>query len=131
MPLPPNTLPMMTGTGPFGPIEMGGMFTVVKVREDLAAGDYRDPGWYQHPQGTVAHEVSASTAGEPPRQRRSHAGEGRRRRWKTCRDAARPSPVAQVTVSGWTHHWDSMDDNVLGDDNNGTLSRACAIASFT
>ena len=25
----------------------------------------------------------------------------------------------------------SMDDNVLGDDNNGTLSRACAIASFT
>ena len=36
MPLPDNTLPMMTGTGPFGPIEMGGMFTVVKVREDLA-----------------------------------------------------------------------------------------------
>jgi hypothetical protein len=30
----PNTLPMMTGTGPFGPIEMGGMFTVVKVREN-------------------------------------------------------------------------------------------------
>ena len=27
MPLPDNTLPMMTGTGPFGPIEMGGMFT--------------------------------------------------------------------------------------------------------
>ena len=41
MPLPPNTLPMMTGTGQFGPIEMGGMFTVMKVREDLAPGDYR------------------------------------------------------------------------------------------
>jgi hypothetical protein len=27
-----NTLPMMAGQGPFGPIEMGGMFTVVKVR---------------------------------------------------------------------------------------------------
>jgi FtsP/CotA-like multicopper oxidase with cupredoxin domain len=62
MPLPPNTLPMMTGTGPFGPIEMGGMFTVVKVREDLAPGDYRDPGWYRHPQGTVAYEVDASGA---------------------------------------------------------------------
>ena len=37
MPLPDNTLPMMTGHGPFGPIEMGGMFTVVKVREGLAA----------------------------------------------------------------------------------------------
>ncbi len=57
MPIPENTARMMTGTGPFGPIEMGGMFTVVKVRENLARGDYRDPGWYQHPPGTVAREV--------------------------------------------------------------------------
>jgi hypothetical protein len=57
MPLPDNTLPMMTGFGQFGPIEMGGMFTVVKVREGLSAGDYKDPGWYQHPPGTVAYEV--------------------------------------------------------------------------
>ncbi len=57
MPLPDNTLPMMTGSGPFGPIEMGGMFTVLKVREDLAPNDYKDPGWYRHPDGTVAHEV--------------------------------------------------------------------------
>ena len=56
MPLPDNTLPMMTGSGPFGPIEMGGMFTVVKVREGLAAGDYKDPGWYKHPPATVAYE---------------------------------------------------------------------------
>jgi hypothetical protein len=58
MPLPENTLPMMTGEGPFGPIEMGGMFTLFKVREDLAAGDYRDPGWYQHPPGTQARLAS-------------------------------------------------------------------------
>jgi hypothetical protein len=56
MPLPDNTLPMMTGQGPFGPIEMGGMFTVVKVRDGLARGDYRDPGWYKQPPGTVAYE---------------------------------------------------------------------------
>jgi FtsP/CotA-like multicopper oxidase with cupredoxin domain len=56
MPLPDNTLPMMTGQGPFGPIEMGGMFSVVKVREGLARGDYKDPGWYKHPPGTVAYE---------------------------------------------------------------------------
>jgi len=56
MPLPDNTLPMMTGAGPFGPLEMGGMFTVVKVREELARNDYRDPGWYQHPRGSVAFE---------------------------------------------------------------------------
>jgi FtsP/CotA-like multicopper oxidase with cupredoxin domain len=72
MPLPANTLPMMTGTGPFGPIEMGGMFTVMKVRADLAPGDYRDPGWYQHPQRTVAYEVDA--AGAPAAQKPSTGG---------------------------------------------------------
>jgi manganese oxidase len=58
MGLPENTLPMMTGEGPFGPIEMGGMFTVLKVRAHLKPGDYADPGWYEHPEGTLAHEVS-------------------------------------------------------------------------
>jgi hypothetical protein len=67
-PLPPNTLPMMTGTGPFGGIEMGGMFSVMKVRDGLAANDYADPGWYQHPPGTVAYEVDVASAEEPPRQ---------------------------------------------------------------
>jgi FtsP/CotA-like multicopper oxidase with cupredoxin domain len=56
MPLPDNTLPMMTGFGQFGPIEMGGMFTVMKIRDGLDRADYKDPGWYKHPQGTVAHE---------------------------------------------------------------------------
>jgi manganese oxidase len=56
MPLPDNTIPMMTGWGQFGPIEMGGMFSVVKVREGIAADDYSDPGDYAHPEGTVAFE---------------------------------------------------------------------------
>ena len=58
MPLPDNTLPMMTGTGPFGPIGMGGMFSVVKVRDDVKRGDYRDPGPYPHPAGTLAREYT-------------------------------------------------------------------------
>jgi FtsP/CotA-like multicopper oxidase with cupredoxin domain len=62
MPLPANTLPMMTGTGPFGSLEMGGMFTVLKVRAGQAAGDYHDPGWYQHPKGTVAYLVEDEPA---------------------------------------------------------------------
>ncbi len=66
MPAPDNTLPMMTGSGQFGPIEMGGMFTVMKIREGLARDDYRDPGPYKYPAGTVAHEVDAPVA-EPPR----------------------------------------------------------------
>ncbi|MBZ0105471.1 MAG: copper oxidase [Sulfuricella denitrificans] len=56
MPLPDNTLPMMTGQGPFGAVEMGGMFTVVKVRDKVKTGEYKNPGWYRHPAGTVASE---------------------------------------------------------------------------
>ena len=55
MPLPQNTLPMMSGTGPHGGIDMGGMFTLVKIRADLARNDYRDPGWYKAPKGSVAY----------------------------------------------------------------------------
>jgi FtsP/CotA-like multicopper oxidase with cupredoxin domain len=62
MALPENTLPMMGGAGPYGSIEMGGMFTVVKIRPDLAPGDYRDPGWYHAPRNTVAYLWK----GEPP-----------------------------------------------------------------
>lgn len=54
MPLPDNTLPMMGGTGPFGALEMGGMFTVLKVRDNQAKDDYCDPGWYDSPKGTTA-----------------------------------------------------------------------------
>ncbi len=80
MPLPENTLPMMASAGPYGNIEMGGMFTVVKIRPDLAHGDYRDPGWYQAPKGSVAYlwegEASAppsvSAAGCVPRCGRSN-----------------------------------------------------------
>ncbi|MDY0330886.1 MAG: copper oxidase [Thiomonas sp.] len=86
MPLPDNTLPMMTGRGPYGSVEMGGMFSVLKVRDDLEGGDYRtppgsasrpapqggqenlgrpgvslrDPGWYRMPPGTQAHAVQAN-----------------------------------------------------------------------
>jgi manganese oxidase len=56
MPLPDNTAPMMTGEGPFGSVEMGGMFSMLKVRKDQKAGDYADPGWFKHPEGTVAYE---------------------------------------------------------------------------
>lgn len=57
MPLPKNTLPMMMGKGQYGALEMGGMFSTVKVRAGLAKDDYKDPGDYQHPKGTVAHQV--------------------------------------------------------------------------
>jgi len=57
MPLPENTAPMMAGEGPFGPVAMGGMFSMLKVRRGLKRGGYSDPGWFQHPPGTLAREV--------------------------------------------------------------------------
>ncbi|HEY2256701.1 MAG TPA: copper oxidase [Variovorax sp.] len=65
MPLPDNTLPMMTGTGPFGALEMGGMFSVVKVRDDVKRGVYEDPGWFKHPRGSVAREYTGDVAPAP------------------------------------------------------------------
>jgi len=65
MPIPDNTAPMMTGEGSFGSVEMGGMFSVLKVRDNQPAGDYKNPGWYTHPAGTVASEYTGELA--PPR----------------------------------------------------------------
>ena len=65
---PANTLPMMMGKGPFGNLEMGGMFNVLKVRDDLAPDDYRDPGWFDHAPASLARCVSTDpTYGSPHR----------------------------------------------------------------
>jgi hypothetical protein len=88
MALPENTLPMMTGQGPFGGVEMGGMFTVVKVRKDQKHGDYKDPGWYKHPAGTVAYEWK----GEAPAAVRSSSAGGQ------AMPAATQRPEMELTV---------------------------------
>jgi FtsP/CotA-like multicopper oxidase with cupredoxin domain len=57
MPIPPNSTPMRSAPGPFAPIEMGGMFTVIKVRERVAGADAK--AWYAHPTGSVAEKASS------------------------------------------------------------------------
>ncbi len=57
MAVPKNSIPMVGGRGPFDYITMGGMFTILKVRRDLAS--YDDPGWYEHPPGSVARAATA------------------------------------------------------------------------
>jgi len=62
MTMPRNSIPMRGGDGPYGTIDMGGMFTVLKIRDSL---DYdRDPGWYEQPSGTAAWKVDAKREGE-------------------------------------------------------------------
>ena len=62
MGVPPNSIPMLGGTGPFGPIDMGGMFTILKVRDGITT--YEDPGWYRHPAGTVAGRATPAALRE-------------------------------------------------------------------
>jgi manganese oxidase len=52
MPIPANSLPMRGAPGPFGYIEMGGMFTVLKVRDTPREEDRSS--WYSYPEGSVA-----------------------------------------------------------------------------
>jgi hypothetical protein len=89
MPLPDNTAAMMTGSGPFGSVGMGGMFSVVKVRKDQKPGDYSDPGWFQHPPGTVAYEWTGSLT-EPSRFKAEGLG--------AMPPAGRPATDVEVTV---------------------------------
>jgi len=73
MPIPDDTARMMGGEGPFGSVEMGGMFSVIKVRASQKPGDYADPGWYKHPPGTNAFEWTGSLT-EPSRVAAEGAG---------------------------------------------------------
>ena len=95
MPLPDNTLPMMTGDGPFGPVEMGGMFTVVKVREGLAARRLQGPRLVQAParHGRLRVEGRAGAA-----ERRAH-----RRRQSQDQPGAQVDVVKPARASDHTH----------------------------
>lgn len=53
MAVPKNSIPMVGGKGAYDTITMGGMFTIVKVRDDLESYE-GDPGWYRMPPGTQA-----------------------------------------------------------------------------
>lgn len=61
MPGPENTLPMMMGEGRYGKLEMGGMFSMIRVRDSL--GDKAD--LYQAPKGTQAKKVDQIPSGIP------------------------------------------------------------------
>lgn len=58
MPIPPNSIPMKGTQGRHGHIDMGGMVTVLKVRERLEGAE--DPGWYENPPGTLAVPATAA-----------------------------------------------------------------------
>lgn len=58
MATPDNSAPMRGSEGPHGYIDMGGMFTILKVRQGITS--YEDPGWYRTPEATQARAVPTS-----------------------------------------------------------------------
>lgn len=94
MPAPDNTLPMMTGSGQFDPIERGGMFTVMKIRDGLTRNDCSDPRPYRFPTGAMAYEIDA-TAAEPPRQPSGDAPAP-----SNYTEATRPMPMKGMNMKG-------------------------------
>ena len=99
MEVPPNSIPMVGGVGPYDEITMGGMFTILKVRDSIANFN-EDPGWYEPPAGTLAlpattdslqqHGINAD-GGNAPR-----APAQAMKSWKL--------PPPQQSVPGTTHH---------------------------
>ncbi len=57
MKVPANSIPMVGGQGPHDYITMGGLFSILKVRENLESYEV-DPGWYENPPGTQASLAS-------------------------------------------------------------------------
>jgi FtsP/CotA-like multicopper oxidase with cupredoxin domain len=58
MKVPENSIPMVGQRGPYDYITMGGMFTILKVREHLE--NDADPGWYAMPEGTQSRAAENS-----------------------------------------------------------------------
>jgi hypothetical protein len=54
---PRGSITMLGGDGPHGTIDMGGMFTLLKIRDRLTGAG--DPGWYESPPADVAIEATA------------------------------------------------------------------------
>ena len=58
MDVPRNSAPMVGAMGPHDYISMGGMATILKVREEITDYDV-DPGWYENPEGTEAKQADS------------------------------------------------------------------------
>lgn len=81
MSVPRNSIPMLGMRGPFGFIDMGGMTTILKVRECVTEDPPYEGGWYAHPPGTIAHlatpeQLRGIDLDAPPRKPVSGPAEG-------------------------------------------------------
>jgi hypothetical protein len=72
---------------------MGGMFTVMKIREGMARDDYSDPAPYRHPERTVAYEVDAASTAAPSQKNKKPGG-------KPPKDTTGMKPIRGMDMKG-------------------------------
>jgi FtsP/CotA-like multicopper oxidase with cupredoxin domain len=114
MAVPANSIPMAGGVGPYDEITMGGMFTILKVREGLT--DYAaDPGWYRNPKGTQARPASdetltrsraAADGSTAPR-----APESAKKPWEQAKPDEGPAAPAPTPTHGHEHGGHEMENH--------------------
>ncbi len=99
----PENMSPIGNPGPFGVIELGGMFAIFKVRENLTS--YADPGWYLHPPGTVAEAVNIDSISPSNRQNintiQHHKNHSRR---NSPHDMSKVSWLSQEEDKNQPHH---------------------------
>ena len=97
---------MMTGTGPCGPVEMGGMFTAMMVRDNLPANVFTDtwtevngnkPDWYKQPSDTISYKWTGESM-EPVRQP-VRAAETKKAAPATGKDTRSVAPKNEIRVT--------------------------------
>jgi len=104
---PDNTLPMAS-PGPYDPIDMGGMFTVIKVRDGLTS--FEDPGWYSQPPGTSAWKVSGPEGAQPVHAQHAHEPAGHEHA-----APAQPAPESTTPPAAATLYTCPMHPSVVRD----------------
>ena len=124
---PANTLPMMGGEGPFGNVGMGGMFTILKVRDQLKDGE--DPGWYANPPETVASPVGGSAQPDVsgrviyvcpmhPEVRQSQPGS-----CPKCGMTLKPQQPESMEKGGGEHRSDSQDNSMTSQEHHAGMQQ--------
>ena len=120
---PENTLPMMGGDGPFGMLGMGGMFTVLKVHDDMprfaSQEDYaehirepKDGGWFRNPAGTVAESVTGKRPKQNGRTGHHHGGmQMKDMDHSGMKMDQGEQPESEVPMKGMDHSGMKMEEN--------------------
>ena len=109
MPLPDNTLPMMTGHGPFGADRDGRhVHRREGARGPERGNDYGDPGWYQHPRGQRGLRMARRAADASERAAAGAQGRNAAAAKQGCAQGVSPQTRASPLMRALTTTFDDQ-----------------------